>query len=828
MPDSRYYPVALSAQYSLCTTIPASSGSLKIVQTRVGNVFVEGQAVRFQILSSQTLATWTVTDFWGKTVKTGNLLIKNGTGDLRLLLSARGYFVLTVTDTTATVQTSLAVLTSFDLTAVSDSPFGIGTHFSQGYPADTVSMIALGGIKTIRDELYWSNVETEKGVYDFSPYWYVTSASQAGIKPMICLDYGNPLYDGGNAPYSVEGIQAYANYGRTVATTLGDKLEAVEVWNEYNCGFNTGTTGHQPGIYYSMLKTTYETIKAARPETKVVGPAAATLPWEWLTELFQLGSLNYMDAVSVHPYRWNEWGTKAPETLDADMVQLTNLISNYNGTGLSKPAWSTEVSWPSVTEYNISPEKQADYIVRTYAVLLGQNIEKIYWYKLVCDLDDGMESQFGIIRNWDDPCGTLTPKPAYVALAVMARQLTGWTFVSRDQIDTSVWSLKFNKGNETLRVMWATTPSKIFAETGGALTVTDMMGNDQTLQPESCAVQLNLTEDPIYLKGTVDRVYFSPIVMSAAVHETECGYFMRNQISSPGASYYWGGAKTTDTGLGGVVWQDEGSGGYDYRGWLRFSLPHGYDIDDIAKVTIQLSAVWDLWVGYDVGLIYSSCQDSLDTYPAGVNAPVHPAYRPTANYTDYLLATGGFTGSNVTFTLEVTNDIKSAYQRGDRWAWFTIYSKTQSSDAAHNTWQSRWGARFYSDPNYQAKLILNLTAIEGDANFDGKVDVGDLGIMAANYGQTSGATWAMGDFNGDGAVDVGDLGILAAHYGQGTSSGADYEADYAMVFGTAADDKADVSADDADTTSDSVCSGLGLPLVAGLMLMGLMLVKLDE
>jgi hypothetical protein len=819
------------AQYSLCATIPASSGNLKIIQTRVGNVFVEGQAVRFQILSSQTIVTWTVTDFWGKTVKSGSTLIKSGTGDLRLILSSRGYFVLTVTDSTATVQTSLAVLTPFDLTAVSDSPFGIGTHFSQGYPGDTVNLIALGGIKTIRDELYWSNVETQTGVYDFSPYWYVTSASQAGIKPMICLDYGNPLYDGGNAPYSVEGIQAYANYGRAVATTFGDKLEAVEVWNEYNCGFNTGTTGNRTDIYYSMLKTAYETIKVARPETKVVGVAMSCLTWDWLTQLFQLGSLNYMDAVSVHPYRWNEWGTRPPETLDADMVQLTNLISSYNATGTSKPAWSTEVSWPSVTEYNISPEKQADYIVRTYAVLLGQNIEKIYWYKLVCDLDDGMESQFGIIRHWDDPCGMLTPKPAYVALAVMARQLTGWTFVSRDQINSAIWSLQFTKNGETLRVLWATAPSKLTIYSSQSLTLTDMMGNVQTLQPEYGEVQLNLTDTPVYLKGSVSQLHSGLVVMTSALNETECGYFMRNQLNSPGVSYYWGGGKTTESAAGSVVWQSDSSGGYDYRAWFRFGLPQGYNVDNISKVTIRLSAVWNLWVGYDVGLLYSQCQDGFDNYPAGVNVPVHPAYRPTTNYTDYLLATGGFsTSTPVTFTVDVTDVIKSAYQRGDNWAWFTIYSKTQSTDSSHNLWQSRWATRFYTDSNCQAKLILDMTGHLGDANFDGAVDVGDLGILAANYGATSGKTWAQGDFNGDGAVDVGDLGILAAHYGQGSNTTLDFSADYAKALGTSvkAFEDTDVDSDSADDMSSLLCSGLGLSLIAGLALMGLMIVKFDE
>ena len=55
----------------------------------------------------------------------------------------------------------------------------------------------------------------------------------------------------------------------------------------------------------------------------------------------------------------------------------------------------------------------------------------------------------------------------------------------------------------------------------------------------------------------------------------------------------------------------------------------------------------------------------------------------------------------------------------------------------------------------------------GDANGDGMVDVGDLGILGFRYGMASDATWAMGDFTGDHAVDVGDLGVLGANYGFG-------------------------------------------------------------
>ena len=56
------------------------------------------------------------------------------------------------------------------------------------------------------------------------------------------------------------------------------------------------------------------------------------------------------------------------------------------------------------------------------------------------------------------------------------------------------------------------------------------------------------------------------------------------------------------------------------------------------------------------------------------------------------------------------------------------------------------------------------TAMGGDANGDGHVNVSDLGVLATNYGATGGAEWDDGDFTGDGIVDVDDLGILATNY----------------------------------------------------------------
>lgn len=57
----------------------------------------------------------------------------------------------------------------------------------------------------------------------------------------------------------------------------------------------------------------------------------------------------------------------------------------------------------------------------------------------------------------------------------------------------------------------------------------------------------------------------------------------------------------------------------------------------------------------------------------------------------------------------------------------------------------------------------------GDFNADGVVNIGDLGILASNYGQDE-MTWGTGDTNFDGIVNIGDLGILATNYGAGAAA----------------------------------------------------------
>ena len=92
---------------------------------------------------------------------------------------------------------------------------------------------------------------------------------------------------------------------------------------------------------------------------------------------------------------------------------------------------------------------------------------------------------------------------------------------------------------------------------------------------------------------------------------------------------------------------------------------------------------------------------------------------------------------------------------------------------AHTDTVSGWGTlHLTSTPFY-----VNPTLLPGDANLDGRVDVLDLAILAANYRKNVTGGWTQGDFNHNGVVDVQDLALLAANYRQSYAS--DVVPDYA-------------------------------------------------
>jgi hypothetical protein len=464
-------------------------------------MFLDTAASSISVTTANSTGTvsFTIADLSGAQVASGGpLTVANSQVTVALPAEPDGYYTLHVTDDTVSPavaqQIAYGVLAPFSLPA--DSPFGVSTHLPS--VSGTVPLLSTLGATWDRMDITWADVETSPGRYDFTKFDpYMAELAQNGVRPLVILDYANPLYDGNQTPHDAAGYTAFASYAQAVLARYGSQIKAVEVWNEPNGGwFDSGPCKASPACYRQLLQHTYQAVKSVRPDVTVVGGAVYLNPPNapdalgWLRQVFQAGGMPYLDVVSFHPY------ASLPETYPIDRWEagLESLIKQYNN-GQAKPIWVSELGWGA------ADVDQAAYFVRAAALALAGGAQKFFAY----DLFDG-SPRWGLVRQ-PDAAGRYTPKPAYSAYAVMARQLAGATY-STSQNHASFYDEVFDKsGTNDMRVLWSVQgPQNVALATASALTVVSMTGASQTLQPVGGQVLLALTKDPLYVSGQVASV----------------------------------------------------------------------------------------------------------------------------------------------------------------------------------------------------------------------------------------------------------------------------------------------------------------------------------
>ena len=370
---------------------------------------------------------------------------------------------------------------------------GVMTHFAQNWGLGVLARVSEAGVRHVRDELYWESVEPEPGRFVFPPRYdaYMGALRQRDIRPLIALTFGNPHYDGGLTPHTEAGFEAYARYCVAVLRHYGDQLRAVEIWNEYNGSFAKGpATEDRPGTYLKMLRAAYTAIKRERPDVIVLGGATSGLPMPFFERLFAEGGLQFMDAVSIHPYQTRE----TPEGLDKRIDSLQELIARHNG-DREKPVWVTEIGWPTHVsqapgDLAISEHDQAAFLVRAYALLLSTGVERVYWYLL---RDYNQFATMGLVRQNPD----FSPKPAHTALQTLVDQLEGVRAMEREPAPDGVFSVRFDRASgPSTRLLWALRPFTL--STPGATRLLSLHGVESP-PPET----IILGETPVYIDGEV-------------------------------------------------------------------------------------------------------------------------------------------------------------------------------------------------------------------------------------------------------------------------------------------------------------------------------------
>jgi hypothetical protein len=338
-----------------------------------------------------------------------------------------------------------------------DFVFGIGTH---GASEKGLALVQAAGIRSLRDDIHWAEVEREKGVLIMPERYerYVDESLRRGIQPVLILCYGNKLYDGGGYPLSGEAMEAYTRFAEFVVIHFAGRVRQYEIWNEWNIAISLppGTRRGPPEPYVALLRKVYPRLKAANPDITVVGGAFSGSAVEkgWLEAACRAGLLDSLDAFSFHPYCYRQEGDgRLPEIGYIKQIRDSQEVTRrYQKRDI--PIYITEVGWPDHHGPDGStPADSARFLARTYLLTRTMPFIRGLWWYDFCD--DGLdpnerEHHFGIVTR------DLTQKPAYTVMSDVCRSFEHTQYVGAVPSDPALHILEFRRDSgATLYALWS-------------------------------------------------------------------------------------------------------------------------------------------------------------------------------------------------------------------------------------------------------------------------------------------------------------------------------------------------------------------------------------
>ena len=175
------------------------------------------------------------------------------------------------------------------------------------------------GVKWIRLQANWEEIEKEKGVYD----WQRTDDAFAavlrlGITPFVTIGNGNRLYSGtgnyadpklaaiyGASPAPPVGspgeTQAWLNFVENVIKRYKDKITYWEIWNEPNFQRFWGAPP-SGGDYGKLVEVTAGKIRSIQPKAKIIAGATAGIDPKYSDDFLNNCNPANIDIFSFHHY----------------------------------------------------------------------------------------------------------------------------------------------------------------------------------------------------------------------------------------------------------------------------------------------------------------------------------------------------------------------------------------------------------------------------------------------------------------------------------------------------------------------------------------------
>ncbi len=326
---------------------------------------------------------------------------------------------------------------------------------THNFTSGTLDEVHKLGFRVLRRGFYWSSIEKEKGVYDFSSYdAQMKQARRLGITVVGVLFGNNALHedDGQGGIQTEAGRQGFAKFAAALAERYKAQNVLWEVWNEPNVSTFWRKNGKHnskefAAEYSALVKAVAPVMRKADPNCFVMAGSVSNYwepSYEWTESCFKNGILKSgIRGWSVHPY-----GVKTPEEFAIGHARMRELLKKYGApefpilnTERGFAVKETAEGWSGGSKER-AREFQAWHLVRQFMIDQLHGIPLTVWYEW-----DG--KKFGI----SDEGGTC---PAYKACQVMFEQMNGYQLVKRIPSDSELdYVLLFqNKTGKRKLVAW--------------------------------------------------------------------------------------------------------------------------------------------------------------------------------------------------------------------------------------------------------------------------------------------------------------------------------------------------------------------------------------
>ncbi len=363
---------------------------------------------------------------------------------------------------------------------------GVTVHFGQGWPETAHATLAASGAATVREALGWRAVEARRGVYTFNEKTsgHLDRLCRDGHKVVLVTLLNNPLYDGNQTVYSPVGRKALAKYLGLVAQRYADCLAAIEIGNEVNIRQNiTGVASRtRPESYVAILKAVYPAIKAAAPAVAVLGGSANSIATGFEISLADVGMLEAVDGVVVHPYRHDA------SNVDWELGRLQAAMDARTPAGMPpRSIWVTEFSKDFA-----AGEDAAAFYARMVTLMSAAGVTHAQWYAL---LDQPFFPTMGLYT------AAGTAKPAGDAYVHFAQKMLPRGPAVRQGDDHTLFHFRFGADRQ---IVWGAPRAIAYS---GPATARDAAGN-------AVPLPMTVSETPVTIEGAA-TLDFGPAAIVA-------------------------------------------------------------------------------------------------------------------------------------------------------------------------------------------------------------------------------------------------------------------------------------------------------------------------